>query len=169
MAARKAARGPRRRARASTPTSRPAPPETSVEGLDERVGAIVEAVARVARDPGSPVGRLERALGILLDAYTDESSGLSTTLLEGWLRAQRDKQYRLRLAWQREQLRLLFQDILAEGAVRGVFRSGLDSGAVAAIIVGAAEGCLLQSAMEGGAVGPAELARAIVALTLRGA
>ena len=70
-------------------------------------------------------------------------------LLEGWVRAQRDKQYRLRLAWQREQLRLLLQDILAEGAVRGLFRSGLDAGAVAAAIVSAAEGCLLQSAMRG--------------------
>ena len=146
---------------------RPAPPGTSVEGIDERVGAIVEAVARVARDPGSPVGRLERALGILLDAYSDGSSGLTTVLLEGWVRAQRDKQYRLRLAWQREQLRLLLQDILAEGAVRGVFRSGLDAGAVAAVMVGTAEGCLLQSAMEGGPVSPGELARALTALTLR--
>ena len=63
----------------------------------------------------------------------------------------------------------MLQDILAEGAVRGVFRSGLDTGAVAGVIVGAAEGCLLQAAMQGGAVSPAELARALVALTLRGA
>jgi len=141
----------------------------AVEVLDERVVPIVEAVARAARDTGSPAVRLERALEILFGAYAGSDSGLSALLLEGWVRAQRDKQYRLRLAWQREQLRLLLQDILAEGAVRGVFRSGLDAGAVAAVIVGAAEGCLLQSAMEGGAVSPAELTRALFALTLRGA
>ena len=53
--------------------------------------------------------------------------------------------------------------------MRGVFRAGLDAGAVAAVIVGAAEGCLLQSATEGGAVSAGELARALTALTLRGA
>ena len=121
------------------------------------------------RDAGSPAVRLERALEILFDAYAGGDPGFSALLLEGWVRAQRDKQYRLRLAWQREQLRLLLQDILAEGAVRGLFRSGLDAGAVAAVIVGAAEGCLLQAAMQGGAVSPAELSRALVALTLRGA
>ena len=146
------------------------PPPSALEVIDERVAPIVEAVARVARDAGSPAVRLERALEILFAAYADSDLGLlGVLLLEGWVRAQRDKQYRLRLAWQREQLRLLLQDILAEGAVRGVFRPGLDAGAVAAVIVSAAEGCLLQSAMEGGAVSPAELSRALFALTLRGA
>jgi hypothetical protein len=150
----------------------PAPlpsPGTALEVLDERIVPIVEAVARAARDAGSPTVRLERAMEILFGAYAGSDAGFSALLLEGWVRAQRDKQYRLRLAWQREQLRLLLQDILAEGAVRGLFRSGLDAGAVAAIIVGAAEGCLLQAAMQGGAVSPAELSRALVALTLRGA
>jgi BetI-type transcriptional repressor, C-terminal len=147
----------------------PEPPRADVEVLDERMAPLVEAVAGAARDTGSPAVRLERALELLFGAYGGGDAALSALLLEGWVRAQRDKQYRLRLAWQREQLRLLLQDILAEGAVRGVFRSGLDAGAVAAVMVGAAEGCLLQSAMEGGAVGPAELARALFALTLRGA
>jgi hypothetical protein len=150
----------------------PAPPESpgaALEALDKRIEPIVEAVARAARDAGSPAVRLERALEILFDAYAGGDPGFSALLLEGWVRAQRDKQYRLRLAWQREQLRLLLQDILAEGAVRGLFRSGLDAGAVAAAIVSAAEGCLLQAAMQGGAVSPAELSRALVALTLRGA
>jgi len=164
----KAAR--RRKKRGRGATREPVPSfARAVEVIDERVAPIVEAVAHVARDAGSPAVRLERALEILFEAYADSSSGLSVLLLEGWVRAQRDKQYRLRLAWQREQLRLLLQDILAEGTVRGVFRPGLDAGAVAAIVVGAAEGCLLQSAMEGGAVSPAELSRAIFALTLRGA
>ena len=39
-----------------------------------------------------------------------------------------------------------------EGARAGAFRADLDAGAVAAVIVGAAEGCLLQAATEGGAV-----------------
>jgi hypothetical protein len=147
----------------------PAPPEAALEALDKRIEPIVEAVAREARDAGSPAVRLERAIEILFDAYAGADPGFSALLLEGWVRAQRDKQYRLRLAWQREQLRLLLQDILAEGAVRGLFRSGLDAGAVAAAIVSAAEGCLLQAAMQGGAVSPAELSRALVALTLRGA
>ena len=148
----------------------PLPPAgASVEVLDEQVVPIVEAVARAARDAGSPAVRLERALETLFDAYAGGDPGFSALLLEGWVRAQRDKQYRLRLAWQREQLRLLLQDILEEGAVRGLFRSGLDAGAVAAAIVSAAEGCLLQAAMQGGAVSPADLARALVALTLRGA
>ena len=72
-----------RRGRASTSPARPAPSEPSVEGIDERVGAIVEAVARVARDPGSPAGRLEGALEILLDAYADERSGLSARCSRG--------------------------------------------------------------------------------------
>jgi BetI-type transcriptional repressor, C-terminal len=150
----------------------PAPldsPGAALEVLDERVAPLVEAVARAARDAGSPAVRLERALEILFGAYAGSDPGFSALLLEGWVRAQRDKQYRLRLAWQREQLRLLLQDILAEGAVRGLFRSGLDAGAVAAVIVGTAEGCLLQSATEGGAVSPAELSRALFALMLRGA
>ncbi len=145
------------------------PSPGALEVLDKRIVPIVEAVARAARDAGSPAVRLEQALEILFGAYAGADPGFSALLLEGWVRAQRDKQYRLRLAWQREQLRLLLQDILAEGAVRGLFRAGLDAGAVAAIIVGTAEGCLLQAAMQGGAVSPAELSRAIVALTLRGA
>jgi len=140
-----------------------------LELLDARALPIVSELARVARDAGPPAVRLERALEILFGAYADGDPDFSGLLLQGWMRARQDKQYRLRLAWQREQLRLSLQDILAEGAVRGVFRPGLDAGVMAAVIVGAAEGCLLQSATEGGAVSPADLSRALLALTLRGA
>jgi hypothetical protein len=147
----------------------PAAELVPLELLDARTLPIVSELARVARDAGPPAVRLERALEILFGAYANGDPDFSGLLLLGWMRARQDKQYRLRLAWQREQLRLSLQDILAEGVVRGEFRSGLDAGAMAAVIVGAAEGCLLQSATEGGAVSPADLSRALLGLTLRGA
>jgi hypothetical protein len=82
------------------------------------------------------------------------------------VRAREDKQFRLTLAWQREQLRLSLEDILFEGVAAGVFRADLDSGAVAAVILGAAEGCLLQSATEGGAVSAEHLMRTLLRLAL---
>ena len=51
----------------------------------------------------------------------------------------------------------------------GAFRKDLATGAVAAVMVGAAEGCLLQSATQGGAVPPGELVRALLNLALSGA
>jgi hypothetical protein len=163
-------------ARASEPPSSLTAPDdaddpgadaTSLEALDARVLPIVTALARIAREPGSTLARLERAVQLLLDAYATADADLSRRLLAGWLRAREDKQWRLRLAWQREQIRLALQDILAEGTVRGELRTGLDVGAVAAVVVGTAESALLQVASEGGPVGTAELARTLVDLTRR--
>lgn len=141
----------------------------SLEALDARVLPIVTALAGVASERGPTPARLERAIELLLDAYANADSDLSRLLLGGWIRAREDKHWRLRLAWQREQLRLSLQDILAEGTVRGELRAGLDVGAVAAIIVGTAEGGLMQAASEGGPVSTADLARTLVSLTRRGA
>jgi hypothetical protein len=157
---------------AAPPTSPHGPDDaaadvTSLEALDARVLPIVTALAGVASEPGPTLARLERAIELLLDAYASADSDLSRLLLAGWIRAREDKHWRLRLAWQREQLRLSLQDILAEGAVRGELRLGLDVGAVAAVIVGTAEGGLLQVASEGGPVSTADLARTLIGLTRR--
>jgi hypothetical protein len=141
-------------------------PGAALEVLDKRIEPIVEAVARAARDAGSPAVRLERALEILFDAYAGADPGFSALLLEGWVRAQRDKQYRLRLAWQREQIRLCLRDILAEGAATRSFRADLDPETLAAIILNAAEGCLLQSATQGGPVTAEQLLRALLRLVI---
>jgi hypothetical protein len=85
------------------------------------------------------------------------------------MRAQHDKQFRLTLAWQREQIRLSLEDILVEGVRSGAFRAGMDAGAVAAVIVGAAEGCLLQAASDGGAVSAAQIVRTLLILAVGGA
>ena len=50
----------------------------------------------------------------------------------------------------------------------GAFRKQLDTDAVAAVMLGAAEGCLLQSATQGGAVPPGELVKALMNLALSG-
>ena len=141
----------------------------SLEALDALGLPIVTALAAVASEPGPTLDRLERAIALLLDAYASADSDLSRLLVAGWIRAREDKHWRLRLAWQREQLRLSLQDIVTEGAVRGELRAGLDAGVVAAVIVGTAEGCLLQVASEGGPVSAADLARTLVGLTRRGA
>ena len=141
----------------------------SLEALDALGLPIVTALAAVAGEPGPTLARLERAIALLRDAYASADSDLSRLLVAGWIRAREDKHWRLRLAWQREQLRLSLQDILTEGAVRGELRDGLDAGAVAAVIIGTAEGCLLQAASEGGPVSAADLARTLVGLTRRGA
>jgi hypothetical protein len=106
---------------------------------------------------------------ILFAAYGAGDADFSGLLLTGWARARHDKQFRLTLAWQREQIRLSIEDILAEGVRAGAFRADLDAGAVAAVIVGAAEGCLLQAATEGGAVPTERLLRALLTLAVSGA
>ena len=137
--------------------------------LDERGLPLVSELARVARSAEPPARKLEGALEILFGAYGESDREFSALLLNGWVRARDDKQFRLTLAWQREQLRLSIEEILAEGLARGAFRRGIDPGAVAAVILGAAEGCLLQAATEGGAVSPAELVRCLLGLMLNGA
>jgi hypothetical protein len=127
---------------------------------------LVNELARVARSPNPPRIKLEGAMEILFGAYGESDPEFSGLFLTGWVRAREDKQFRLTLAWQREQLRLSLEDILGEGVAAGVFRADLDSGAVAAVILGAAEGCLLQSATEGGAVSAEHLMRTLLRLAL---
>jgi len=106
---------------------------------------------------------------IIFGAYGQSDPDFSELLLAGWTRARHDKHHRLALAWQREQLRLALQEILEAGTASGAFRKDLDAGAVAAVILGAAEGCLLQAATQGGAVPPGEIVRTLLSLTLSGA
>jgi hypothetical protein len=148
------------------PPRAPAPDRTPGEQLEERARPIVTGLARAARGAGPPAARLEAALEILFGAYGEGDPELSDLILGGWMRAREDKHFRLALAWHREQLRLSIEDILAEGARAGAVRPRLDPGAVAAIMLGAAEGCLLQAATDGGAVSTAELVRNLLALTL---
>jgi hypothetical protein len=129
----------------------------------------VAAVARVARGGDPPAVRLEGAMEIIFGAYGQSDSDFSEMLLAGWMRARHDKHHRLALAWHREQLRLSLEEILQAGVEAGAFRKELDTGAVAAVMLGTAEGCLLQSATQGGVVGPGELVRALLSLTLSGA
>ena len=127
------------------------------------------AVARIAGGDGVPVVKLEGAMEIIFGAYGLSDPDFSELLLMGWMRTRHDKHHRLALAWQREQLRLSLEDILAAGMASGAFRKTLDPGALAAVMVGAAEGCLLQSATQGGAVPPGELVKTLLSLALSGA
>jgi hypothetical protein len=129
----------------------------------------VAAVDRVSRGGDAPAVKLEGAMEIIFGAYGQSDPDFSEMLLTGWMRARHDKQHRLALAWQREQLRLALDEILQAGVVAGVFRKDLATGAVAAVMVGAAEGSLLQSATQGGAVPPGDLVRALLNLALSGA
>ena len=97
-------------------------------------------------------------------AYGESDPEFSGLLLTGWTKAREDKQYRLTMAWLREQSRLSIQEIVAEGVTGGAFRSNLDAGAFAAIILGAAEGCLLQAPSHGGPVPPASIVTALLRL-----
>ena len=105
---------------------------------------------------------------IIFGAYGQSDPDFSEMLLTGWMRARHDKHHRLALAWQREQLRLSLEEILQAGVAAGAFRKHLDTDAVAAVVLGAAEGCLLQSATQGGAVPPGELVKALMSLALSG-
>ncbi|HEU4439184.1 MAG TPA: TetR family transcriptional regulator C-terminal domain-containing protein [Methylomirabilota bacterium] len=126
---------------------------------------LVAELGRVARGSGSSRARLEQAMRILFGAYGADDPDFSGLFLTGWARARHDKQFRLTLAWQREQIRLSIEDILAEGVRTRGFRADLDAGALAAVIVGAAEGCLLQAATEGGRVTGDRVIRSLLALT----
>lgn len=72
------------------------------------------------------------------------------------------------MAWLREQLRLSLEEILAEGIKGGTLRHDLDPAIFSAVCLGAAEGCLLQSASQGGAVSPDELAKFLLQLAVSG-
>lgn len=140
-----------------------------VQAIEERFAPIVAAVARVAAGSESPAVKLEGAMEIIFGAYGLSDPDFSELLLTGWMRTRHDKHHRLALAWQREQLRLSLEEILVAGSAAGAFRRDLDAGAVAAVMLGAAEGCLLQAATQGGAVPPGELVKTLLDLVLSGA
>ncbi|HET8575834.1 MAG TPA: TetR family transcriptional regulator C-terminal domain-containing protein [Methylomirabilota bacterium] len=144
----------------------PVAPTAPAAVLEERGLPLVSELARVARGEHPPRVKLEGAMEILFGAYGESDPEFSGLFLTGWIRAREDKQFRLTLAWQREQIRLTLEEILAEGVAGGAFRPDLDAGAVAAVILGAAEGCLLQSATEGGAVPAAQVMRTLLRLAL---
>jgi len=146
-----------------------APAVSPAVALEQQALPIVSELARVARGTESAPVKLEGAMEILFGAYGESDPEFSGRLLGGWLQARDDKEFRLTLAWQREQIRLSLQDILAEGATSGVFRRDLDPGAVAAVILGVAEGCLLQTATQGGSVTPEHLLRTVLRLVSNGA
>jgi len=140
-----------------------------VQAIEERFAPIVAAVARVAAGSESPAVKLEGAMEIIFGAYGLSDPDFSELLLTGWMRTRHDKHHRLALAWQREQLRLSLEEILVAGSAAGAFRRDLDAGAVAAVMLGASEGCLLQAATQGGAVPPGELVKTLLGLVLSGA
>ena len=125
--------------------------------VEQRGLPIVAELARVARGPGAPRVKLEGAMEILFGAYGESDPDFSGLFLHGWMRARHDKQIRLSL-----------EDILVEGVRAGAFRAGMDAGAVAAVIVGAAEGCLLQAATDGGAVTAEQIVRTLLTLAVGG-
>jgi BetI-type transcriptional repressor, C-terminal len=110
------------------------------------------------------VAKLEGALEIVFGAFGESGPDFANLLLGGWARAAADGQYRLVMAWLREQFRLSIEEILDEGMRTGAFRADLDAGAVASVILGAAEGCLLQSGSQGGTVPTERLVRAVMRL-----
>lgn len=141
--------------------------DSPIATVEERGLPIVGVLDRIAKGTEPARVKIEGGMEILFGAYGESDSEFSGLFLAGWIRARDDKQVRLALAWQREQIRLTLHDILTEGAANGEFRPDLDAGAVAAVIVGTAEGCLLQSATQGGAVTPEQLVRTLLRLILK--
>ena len=160
---------PPRRVTPPAPAAEPPSSVPQVQAIEERFGPIVAAVARIAAGSEPAAVKLEGAMEIIFGAYGLSDADFSELLLTGWMRARHDKHHRLALAWQREQLRLSLEDILVAGATAGAFRKDLDAGAVAAVMLGTAEGCLLQAATQGGAVPPGELVRTLLGLAVSGA
>jgi len=159
----------RRKVRKKPPSpSPPVPPPPAapspVASLEQRALPIVTELARVAGEKEAPRVKLEGAMEIVFGAYGESDLDFSGLFLNGWLRAREEKDLRLTLAWQREQIRLCLRDILAEGAAAGAFRADLEPETLAALILNAAEGCLLQSATQGGPVPAEQLLRAMLRL-----
>jgi transcriptional regulator BetI-like protein len=152
----------KKRKKARVVTASPEPSAVAV--IEERALPIVSELARVARGDTPPRVKIEGAMEILFGAYGESDADFSGLFLSGWMQARDDKQFRLTLAWQREQMRLSLEDILVEGVATGAFRGDLDPGAVAAVILGTAEGCLLQSPTQGGAVTAEQLLRTLLRL-----
>ncbi len=112
----------RRRLRIAAPGAASAPPPppplvAAATQVEQRGLPIVAALARVARGAGAPRARLESAMRILFAAYGASDPDFSGLFLTGWARARHDKQFRLTLAWQREQI--LLQAATEGGAVTG--------------------------------------------------
>lgn len=140
-----------------------------VRAIEERGLPLVKELARLARRPDPPSLKLEGALDVLFGAFGASDERFAGLMLEGWLRARRDKRFRLAMAWLREQLRLSVEEILAEGVAGGAFRRDLDPVVFSAVCLGAAEGCLLQSPSQGGTVPPDQLLKLLLRLALSGA
>lgn len=137
-----------------------------VSAIEERGLPLVKELARLARRPDPPPVKLEGALDVLFGAFGASDERFAGLMLEGWLRARRDKRFRLAMAWLREQLRLAVEEILAEGIAAGAFRRDLDPVVFSAVCLGAAEGCLLQSPSQGGTVPPDQLLKLLLRLAL---
>lgn len=140
------------------------PPPGEAPTLEAQALPIVRELARIARGPEPPRTRLEGALEVLFGAYGADESEFPEAVLGGWVRARADKQLRLTMAWVREQLRLSLAEIVGDGQRQGQLRGAIEPGAAAALILAAAEGCLLQSPTQGGAVPPAGVVAALLAL-----
>jgi len=151
--------------RRKTRTSRRLPVRIST--IEERGLPLVKELARVARGADPPAVKLEGALEILFGAFSEGDEAFRQLLLSGWLRGRQEKTYRLAIAWLREQMRLSVEEILTEGIASGAFRDDVDPAALAAVCLGAAEGCLLQPGAQSGAVPPDRLVRTLLRLVLR--
>lgn len=137
-----------------------------VRAIEERALPLVKELARLAQRGDSPAVKLEGALDVLFGAFGASDERFAGLLLEGWLRARRDKRFRLAMAWLREQLRLSVEEILAEGIAAGAFRRDLDPVVFSAVCLGAAEGCLLQSPSQGGTASPDQLLKLLLRFAL---
>ena len=155
-----------RRAKGKEPPPRRPTPPSPAASLEQRALPIVTELARVAKGKDAPRVKLEGAMEIIFGAYGESDLDFSGLFLQGWLRAREEKELRLTLAWQREQIRLCLRDVLVEGAASGSFRADLDPETLAALILNAAEGCLLQSATQGGPVTAEQLLRALLRLVI---
>jgi hypothetical protein len=158
----------RRKARRVQQRGRPKSRRTPVRvgAIEERALPLVKELSRLARRGDPPGVRLEGALDVLFGAFGASDERFAGLLLEGWLRARRDKRFRLAMAWLREQLRLSVEEILVEGIAAGAFRRDLDPMVFSAVCLGAAEGSLLQSPSQGGAVPPDQQLKALLRLAL---
>ncbi|HVQ78151.1 MAG TPA: TetR family transcriptional regulator C-terminal domain-containing protein [Candidatus Binatia bacterium] len=134
--------------------------------MEESALPIARELARVAASDYPPTAKLEGALEIVFGAFGDSGPDFAHLVLDGWARAAADKEYRLVMSWLREQFRLSIEEILHEGIASGAFRTDLDAGATASVVLGAAEGCLLQSGSQGGAIPTERLVRALLRLAV---
>ncbi|MFQ5829433.1 MAG: hypothetical protein ACE5JD_09810 [Candidatus Methylomirabilia bacterium] len=156
----------KRRNRSPSPPARRTVP-LNPSAIEQRGLGLVKELTRVVRGADPPREKLGEALEILFAAFSESEEPFRQLLIEGWVRARQQKAYRLAMAWLREQMRLSVEEILAEGIARGTFRHDLDPQAYSAVCLGAAEGCLLDSRSQGGAVPPDQLVTTLLGLAAR--